>query len=63
MSQIDSLNRSELEPLTEVLYTPAAAERQLPDAVRALRPVALEIEARPSRVSGWREAWLVQALA
>jgi hypothetical protein len=42
---------SELEPLLDVGATPAAAARRLPDAIQALRPVALEIEARPSRVT------------
>jgi len=41
----------ELEPLMDVGAVPAAATRQLPGAIQALRPVALEIEARPSRAT------------
>ena len=41
----------ELEQLTDLQATPADVFRQLPDAIQALRPVPLEIEARPSRAT------------
>src|SRR4051794_6097436 len=51
MAEIDSPQRANAGLATQELSTPAEIAAQLPEAILALRPVALEIEARPSRAS------------
>jgi hypothetical protein len=51
MPRSHNLRRVDPDPLSAFEGSPAAAWTKLPDAIQALRPVALEIEARASRAT------------